>query len=143
MNEIESKKCKEDEKERESWKGCRVDEREREREREREGKECRVDKRVMRTERKIERNKGSIDEIKKEMKIEQLREKERKQVGSEEITFGLVSFFNGLSNFRAKGILVEEQKWYNLTHIFGDKEVHASPSKRGRRELKRKTGRRE
>ena len=44
---------------------------------------------------------------------------------------GLVSLFNGISTlfrlFNAKAILLEEQQWYYLTHIWEDKGVHTFP----------------
>ena len=47
------------------------------------------------------------------------------------IRFGLVSFFNGILTlfrlFNAKTILLEEQKWYYLTHSWEDKRAHTFP----------------
>ena len=49
----------------------------------------------------------------------------------DEIWFGLVSLFNGISTlfrlFNAKAILLEEQKWYYLTQSWEDKGVHTFP----------------
>ena len=47
------------------------------------------------------------------------------------LRFGLVSLFNGISTlfrlFNAKAILLEEQKWYYLTHSWEDKGVRTFP----------------
>ena len=45
--------------------------------------------------------------------------------------FSLVSLFNGISTlcrlFNTKAVLLEEQKWYYLTHSWEDNEVHTFP----------------